>query len=439
MKKYIITVLTLLVLSGCKSFLGGDINTDPNNPTAVPPQFMLANIQISLVDMVGGDFSRFSSLIVQQTEGVARQWSSYNNYSSLVPANLNTTWLNMYTRVLSELVNMKKLAIVNGANHHTAVANILLAYSLMTATDVWNDIPYTEAFEGLKSKAAKFDTQASIYAEIFKILGEGKTLLGGAQGSVKLNVAGEDLFYGGNTAKWIAAANSIEARARLHLGEYTQALAAANNGIGSAADNMKYAYPDNSNAAPWYRFNRDRTGDIEFHPTMRALMTGFKDTERLAMWDKKFLHEKPPHPYFTPTFAVELITYRETEFIKAECLLRTSGAAGSLRTAYLNGIRGSFTHLGKAAAYDAYVAQSNVSPGVITLENIITQKYVALFTQHEVYNDWRRTNIPKLSPTAGSKIPVRWPYGFNETNLNKNTPAANTVDIFNNRVGWDKD
>jgi hypothetical protein len=42
----------------------------------------------------------------------------------------------------------------------------------------------------------------------------------------------------------------------------------------SADDNLNYQYPDKNAGANWYRFNRDRTGDIEFYPSMRAIMNG---------------------------------------------------------------------------------------------------------------------------------------------------------------------
>ncbi len=433
-KKYITILLAFMFLTACDTFIEEDLNQNPNNPEVVPVQALLANVQIELIDMVGGDFSRFSSLLVQQAEGVTRQWVSINNYSSLLTANYNTTWNNMYASVLCEAINIKRLAIEGGFNHYVAVADVLIAYSLMTATDVWDAIPYSEACLGIENQAASFDSQASIYTEIFALLTEAETLFNGDAGNGSISI---DVYYNGDISNWILALNSIRARANLHLGNYAEALTAANAGIDTVGSNMSYTYPDASNSSQWYRFNRDREGDIELHPTIDTLMKTLNDTVRLKLWNPDF---DTDHPYFISTFTNELITYREMEFLKAECLLRTSGAATEIREAYLSGIEASFANLGLTASYADYVAQSAIDPGEgnITMEHIMTQKYLGLFTQHEVYNDWRRTDIPTLEPVTGSAIPVRWAYGNDEVIFNPNAPAADAIDIFTDKVGWDQ-
>ena len=83
-------VLGLLSFVACESFLADDINLDPNKPGAVPVNAVLPNIQIRIADVYGGDTSRFNSLISQHVEGVARQWSSFNNYTGLTPNRFNT-------------------------------------------------------------------------------------------------------------------------------------------------------------------------------------------------------------------------------------------------------------------------------------------------------------------------------------------------------------
>ena len=74
----------------------------------------------------------------------------------------------------------------------------------------------------------------------------------------------------------------------------------------------------------------------------------------------------------------------------------------------------------------------------ITLEKIMTQKYIAMFTQPEVYSDWRRTNIPMLTPNAGAsiaEIPRRLPTAQNERLYNS---KAQVVTDLTQRVWWDQ-
>ena len=74
--------------------------------------------------------------------------------------------------------------------------------------------------------------------------------------------------------------------------------------------------------------------------------------------------------------------------------------------------------------------------GSLTLEQIMTQKYIGLFVQPEAFSDWRRTGIPNLTPVAGSAVPRRWFYPENEYLFNSSAPARDDQLLFE-RVGWD--
>jgi hypothetical protein len=63
------------------------------------------------------------------------------------------------------------------------------------------------------------------------------------------------------------------------------------------------------------------------------------------------------------------------------------------------------------------------------------EKYVTLFLNMEVWNDYKRTCLPSLAsaPLAGTNvpgstpIPGRLPYGLTEINANPNTPDVPTT------------
>jgi hypothetical protein len=61
--------------------------------------------------------------------------------------------------------------------------------------------------------------------------------------------------------------------------------------------------------------------------------------------------------------------------------------------------------------------------GAALLEAIMEEKYVALFQNTEVWNDYRRTCYPNLTPAAGSFIPARLVYGTDERRANANIPS----------------
>ena len=62
--------------------------------------------------------------------------------------------------------------------------------------------------------------------------------------------------------------------------------------------------------------------------------------------------------------------------------------------------------------------------GPVTLAQVAVEKWIADFQNIEVWNDYKRTCLPKLTPVAGkSAIPGRLLYAFSERNANPNIPA----------------
>ena len=430
---FIALSLSIIFFSACESFIADDINLDPNNPSSVSYNSILPSIQIRHMDVYGGQTSRVNSMFAQQTEGVARQWSSFNDYSGLQPVRFNTVWDIYYEDILVEVNSMIADASEDGYNHYAGVGQIQKAAALLDMTDWWGNIPYTTAATGIDEINPTFDSQESIYTEVFNLLASGSSLLAGSDGGFA--VGNDDVIYGGDTSKWIKAASAIKARAHLHLGQYAEALAAAKASFTSQDDSMTYTFGTTQQAG-WWRFNDGRTGDIEFHPYLRGLMTDLNDTDRLAVWDQTFITS---HPYMLPNYEQAYISYREIQFIIAECLKRTGGSAAEMETAYLNGIKASFLETGLTEAeYDTYVAQAAVNPGGASLDledHILTQKYIGLFIQPEVFNDLRRNDFPDLVPTSGSQIPVRWNYSGDEILFNPNVPTGTT--LFTPRNSWD--
>lgn len=429
--KYVFLTITIAIASvSCESYFDED-NSDPNKPFAAPVSATLPNVQLTLVDNEGGLFSHMNNMFIQQIEGVERQWESFNKYD-IQPVRYNFYWQQIYENVLVELATIKAEAMEGGLNHYLGIAYVCEAYALMMASDVWGDMPYTEAGLGQEGNVnPAYDDQATvIYPAIRSLLEDAINLFNGSGGPIA--PGNDDVLYGGDTDKWTMAANGILARYYLHLGDNANALAHAKMSFGSRADNLGYDYPGAGNDAPYFGFNDVREGDLEFHPTMRGIMQGLNDDDRLGIMDNTF---NASHPYFTADQRQNLLTYREMQFIIAE----TSTDDMEQHTAYINGIRASFTELGLGSAEaDAYIAQAMIDPGAgnLTMDHIMTQKYIAMFSEPEAHADWRRTGIPSLTPVAGSAVPRRWYYPENEYLFNSSTPARNDNLLFE-RVDWD--
>ncbi|HRW76302.1 MAG TPA: SusD/RagB family nutrient-binding outer membrane lipoprotein, partial [Saprospiraceae bacterium] len=95
-----------------------------------------------------------------------------------------------------------------------------------------------------------------------------------------------------------------------------------------------------------------------------------------------------------------------------------------------------------APAPQAYIDdQASEDLNSITMAKIMTHKYVAMFTQQEVWTDWRRTGIPSLSPNPNgaangvTSIPRRLPTSQEERNYNTNAQVQQDITV---PVWWDE-
>jgi len=438
--KYLCLLFGLLAFTSCEDYFGDNSNVDPDNPTTVTPNVILPQVQARLVYTFGGDFTRYIGLNTQHVTGVERQFAVLGQYG-IVPSDTDNMWSNIYTGTLQSNRRLINAASESEFNYYHGIALAVESYAMLLSTDTWGDLPYSDAFrfDEIGVYSPTFDSQESIYNQIFSNLDNARSLLSGDGGGA--TPSGDDLIYGGDASAWVKFCNVLEARAQLHLSKvngtaaYTAALSALNSGgFSSSADDagLKFGTPA-TETAPWYQYIEQRD-DCEVGTEYVAMLESFNDP-RIDTYGQPHTNS---HPIWVRDQNVKILTYTEQEFIKAEALLMTGDSAGAYE-AYLNGIQASLNEAQVGDQYDAYVNQSSVGVGAanLTLEDVMTQKYLALYTEPEVFSDWRRTGLPALTPVTGSEIPRRLPYAQTEIFSNENTPAPGSVTIFS-RVWWDQ-
>ncbi len=113
-----------------------------------------------------------------------------------------------------------------------------------------------------------------------------------------------------------------------------------------------------------------------------------------------------------------LVSAAEMHFTLAEMALN-GWSVGSAEAHYNAGVQASLENWGVADQYNTFIASV---PYAGTIEQIITQKWVASFTSAtEAWNDYKRTGLPNLTVGAGAVAPVpaiRFGYGGDELNNN---------------------
>ena len=432
--RYLIKLGTMILLavfiSSCEKWIDPKINEDPDSVVDVPYNLLLPAIEVDIAYVIGGMDSRgVAGMWVQHVSGQARQAATMGKNYNLTEADVNNMWNSLYNGSMMDLtIFIEKTGTAN--RQARGVGKVLMAYTLGTATDLWGDVPYSQAFKGNAALKPAYDSQQSIYGVVNTLLTEAIDDLSTANvdNAVPLGAAANDLIYNGNVPKWIAAAHSLRARYALHLSkkaavDYNAILADVAAGITGNANDFQMPFgATESNANPLYEFDVQRT-DVASSASFATRAAG---DPRLAVFvggGRAF-----GTFYGSINSPVPFMTYVEGKFIEAEAQLRKAAPSQALsNAAYDVAVTAS---LAKHAVTNAAWLTANTT-GVLgnrTLQQIIEAKYIAMFMQLEAFNDYRRTGWPVLTPTAGASVPVRFPYPTDERLYNaENVPAGITL------------
>lgn len=439
-----VATISMLVTTSCKKSFFTDANINPNAPASVVPSALLTTVMAGLAYTQGGDLSRFTSLIDQHTLGAARQAQGYYTYT-FTQQDFDTEWGNMYTTVMQNDVLLLKQADASSYNEYSAIARIILAYSLQITTDTYGDIPYSSAFQGVLELHPTYDNSSQIYTTINSLLDDAITKLAGDPGAVV--PGGDDFMFGGDADKWTKFAHAIKARLNIHqsktdASKATAALSEIALSFGSNDDNAAYPFIGNSETAanPWYQFNEQR-GDISFATsTLAEDLESLKDPRGVIFIDTSGDGSGfgLAAYYGSITSPVEFICYDELQFMKAEAILRSGGSVSDAQAAYQAGIQANMDKLGvDAAASAAYIAANGTLPSdnAGAIAQVAFQEWIALYLNPEAWTVYRRTGSPALVGINNADVPRRLLYPQSEYSYNGgNTPAST---LYSPRVFWD--
>jgi hypothetical protein len=438
-RKFLTLAIAALVgFTGCRKSWLEEYTEDPTRPIESSPAVLLPSAQMFFGLSQGDVLPRMSCLFMQQMTGTDRQSLAHQRYSQIGEADFDQTWgANGYSGGLYDL----KLIIdaTEGTSpHYSGVAKIMTAAYLGLFSDVWGDIPYSEAMQDIGNLNPKYDSQEQIYNTIFTLLDQGIVEVGTATSALS-PTSSSDLIYKGDLSKWTKFAYSLKARYLLHLSKKSSfnvdgVLAAANQGFTSNDDNAQIIFPGTPNSNPWYQFNSQRLGYISQFGTMYDDLMIPNNDPRVDLYRSSDSLTMPF--YGSQTSPLPIMTYHELQFIIAEATQRKGGAAA---TELESAVEANMEYLGvEAADITTYVAALPANP---SLEEIMVEKYIAMFSHIESWTDWRRTGFPNLTPEAGAnlpEIPRRLPYPQNEMLYNSNFINLSGNDAFLKRHWWDE-
>ncbi|MBU0473063.1 MAG: SusD/RagB family nutrient-binding outer membrane lipoprotein [Bacteroidetes bacterium] len=447
-KKIILILATLysLLFISCSDFINDpDIQNDPNRATKVSPDLLFNAVQVRQFSRYEGHTSRTAAIWTQQLAGVDRQAISLGIYD-ITESEWRTDMDGLYTG--GGLVDIRKIlkeTEAKGWKTYSGIAKVWEALSVGMSASLWGDLPYSEAVS--ETSTPKLDKQEDIYTAIQALLDQAIINLTEGGGYLPPN----DFVYSANSSKWIEAANSLKARFYLHWAEvdpvnYTRALSAIQKGLSSNANNFKtYHTTVENESSTIYQYWRTRNSDIRAGKFLVDLLIS-KNDPRLEKYFQEgvgsvagqFIGVEPggtltdasnlSETTKNPDNAFEIMTFTEANLIWAECAFKTGDESTAL--AKLNEARRAEENRWGLPA-DTLGTAVGLN-GDALINTIMQEKYIALFMNVEIYNDWKRTNRPFVTPYSGGQIPRRLLYSSNERASNPFILAPSLQPLRNN-------
>ena len=493
MKKttYIITLISIFLASTCtKDF--ENINTNPNEADNID-----AKLQLSYVlNQPGSDsYSQqrgnliYCSIWAQQLSG---PWDT-DRYLTTFEEYISAWWDFSYLRVgkdVQDIINKTE----PGSNIHS-MATIFKVFFFQRLTDMYGDIPYSEANIGSAFGQPKFDTQEAIYQSFIDDLTS-------AIDNIDVNVdevGSADILFNGDMNKWKKFGNSILLRIAMRISNVNPELAksigqkAIENGVMTSNADMAYitfsgssingpnangiseVFQNQGITAHMLRYsdefvnliinNDDPREDIliETYLSDGAIDNSVGSGNHLGRpnginpGNDDFVFAQPTRDIMVTHNAPAIyMSFAEVEFLRAEAIVK-GWVMGDAQAAYESGVFAACKHL------SLYANAPEIADGDIVdyleendvewdeddaIELINTQKWIALlFDGFEAYANYRRCGYPDITPglsdgESNGEVPrrLRYPNGEkvnNEANYNEAVSRLSDGDVVTSRMWWD--
>lgn len=458
---YILGLLSILTMISCNDF--GDINVNPNVPTQASGTQLIAQAQLSLPGLSSSPKGEFMAQYLAETQYVGA--SLYPEESSSFYGWYDGPLMNLETVINSDELSGNQGPIEN----QIAVAKVLKAYFFWRVTDRWGDIPYSEALKGADNFTPAYDTQESIYDNLFLELKEANNMM--VEGDIE-----DDIIYGGDMEKWRKFSNTVRLLMALRLSEKnpTKAKDEFNDALDagifeSNGDNMVFKHlADANNQNYWYSQIVDRNREwwaltenlvAEMKPVNDPRLpvygnparangeyVGLKYGEEQNIGTEEF--SLLGDAIYAQDAPIYLVTYAQALFAIAEASAR-NWIVLDAEEYYNMAIRESVKQwTGNDTGVDALLGTSQVAYNPSTaIEQISVQRWVHLFMfGYEAWAEWRRTGYPdNFVEPNGASVPTRLSYPDNEVFINaENYNAAvdrqfGGEDSIYGKVWWDKE
>ncbi|SES96202.1 SusD/RagB family nutrient-binding outer membrane lipoprotein [Hymenobacter actinosclerus] len=210
--KMLAAVAMATAATGCSSFL--DVNDNPNSPTTITPDNILAQALTTTASLYTGgnpSFNHYGSFVAGYwgRSGVVNGYqeeTTINYTNTFQQALFNNTYDN-----LNDYNIIQTKGMADGYPNHAAIARIMKTYQFLLLVDEYGDIPYTQALQGAAVTTPVYDKAADIYKDLLVQLSGAISDINAVDPNA-LTVGNEDVVFKGDMKKWKQFANSLKLR-----------------------------------------------------------------------------------------------------------------------------------------------------------------------------------------------------------------------------------
>jgi hypothetical protein len=499
MKKTLILLAIVVTFGSCdKGF--EELNVNPTKPTQLDPSTKLTYIQLYTAGSSYASYLFWNVIHLMQNV----QHLNETNYGTIFLYQTNNThWLfeeqfKTTVKNIADLEAQLETSEEPTAAIDLAIARIQRVLIFSRITDVYGDIPYSEAGKGFLEgiRFPKYDKQSDIYADMLATLESSAATLSSGGAS---SYGSADLFYGGDVVKWRKFANSLMLRLAMRMvkvdnaGAQAWATKAISGGVMTSNDDIAYIQYENSandggpNVNPLTKcftsravnqnkisktlmdFMKDRndprvsvlcsTTDGDTDPALQfgqdindATQSSANSKPNVNIFGGQLNDGSTIIIYDAPFFYQ---TYAEVEYMLAEAAERWGLAGGDVETHYSAGVTAAMEYLSlyghgveiTPTQISDYLTANPFDPAQ-ALKMINEQYWVATFGNGlETFSNWKRSGYPVLVPAnaadvyTGGEIPRRLNYpGSEKLNNPDNVQEAinrQGGDLLTTRMWWD--
>jgi hypothetical protein len=454
-----VIIILLLASASCDEGFE-EMNTNPNAYT----EPVIGNLfTYSIIRTAGTGTADRNRVMIKHVSGLMQYMASLQTFwygeKYLYHDQGGNYFENAYEFHLKELQQIFPFVEDNPEQvNQYAMARIWRVYVMHRITDIYGDIPYSEASKGFTQGVfkPKYDPQSAIYADMLKELEEAAPQLDPG----KPSFGAADVIYGGDVTKWRKFAYSMMLRLGMRLTEVDEAMAqewvqkAIAGGLMQSNEDISLlehvdGHPNTRNQDAWelqresFPPSAQGLAKVKISKTLIDMLQNRNDP-RLPfyahLWDgttDPVLQKGLPNGQDDATISNVIpgwsndmlkgysepnnktianmnspsvfLSYTEVEFLLAEAALR-GWKSGSAEAHYNAGIRASMeattlypgeVAIDPATIEDYLTAQTLTGTQEEQMKMIHTQMYLSHFMWldfFEAWSNWRRTDYPELVP-----------------------------------------